>query len=369
MTMPLPTVSVVVCTRNRMTCLVKCLVSLLKQSVEPKEIIIVDDASEEKDFVESINSVSAVFDGSVAGTSIIYLRNGSRQGTTKSRNLGTAVSSGKVVAFIDDDGYAHPDWLKKLVLNYRRKSVIAVGGPVVEAARADAKKSSRCLSRITSRGDIIHNYRLKREDDAGSMKSSSARFLMGGNMSFRRKALVKLHGFDPRFKGNAYREETDMCLRASQKGRIIFEPQAIAYHDTAKDGGTRDVSTVANFLYWYFRNTTILFFRHFDFFDAAKKVYFQSKKFIDLSITGGLKINRSYLAVGNAKKYMTAIARGIVSGFFNSWGKIKKLDYEYPEDIKMLNFSAANSRLQFAESRNFIRHTKLFIRCYYNGGL
>ncbi|MBI2076275.1 MAG: glycosyltransferase family 2 protein [Candidatus Aenigmarchaeota archaeon] len=364
--MSFPSISVVVCTRNRAAHLQKCIASLLSQSLKPKEIIVVDDASEEKDFVNAMNSVSINCKNTIKDASIIYLRNKKRQGVTKSRNLGIAVSSGEVVAFVDDDGYAHRHWLRNLAKHYRSKSVGGAGGPVVESKRA-AGINRKWKGRITPEGDISHNYRIKYAKDARLMKPSPVKFLMGGNMSFRRDALIRLHGFDTRFKGNAYREETDICLRVSKKGKIIFEPRAIAYHNTAKDGGTRDISTMAHFLYWYFRNTTILFLRHFDFFDAIRKTYFQSKKFISSVIAGDLRINRAYLIKEGANKHIAAIVKGAVSGFFKSKGRLKKLDYEKPEDMKMLTVSAKDSRLQFAESRNIIQHMKLFIRCHFNG--
>mgnify|MGYP001614246120 FL=1 len=280
-------VSVILCTRNRPEHLRKCIASLLKQSAKPKEIIIVDDASDEKiDTMQMLNAIFSSIQNKVSNIlseniEIKYMRNKRRQGIVKSRNLGIAVAKGDVVAFIDDDGYAHKDWIKNLSKHYKRRRVLGVGGPVVEVGRNVKTKSQfKRISYITRHGDIKHNYRVRKFKDTKNLRVANVRFLMGGNMSFRRTALLSLKGFSTQYKGNYYREETDMCMRVSRKGRIVFEPSAVAYHNTAKQGGTRDIMNMEKFFYWYFRNTVLLFLRHFDLSSALSKTWRQFRKYI-----------------------------------------------------------------------------------------
>ena len=98
--------SVVVPTLNRADSLRSAIESLLSQDTSlPYEIIVVDNDSSDRtrDVVESFmkkahGRLRYVFEG-VPGLSV-------------ARNAGIAAANGEVVAFIDDDAMASPDWLE-----------------------------------------------------------------------------------------------------------------------------------------------------------------------------------------------------------------------------------------------------------------
>ncbi len=353
--------SVVICTRNRPRYLQKCLTSLLKQSVKPKEIIIVDDASEEKiDAVQMLNvAFSSICNKATnllsENIDIKCIRNRRRQGVVKSRNLGIAAARSNVIAFIDDDGYAHRNWIKNLLKHYQTKRVAGVGGPVVEIGRhVEIRPNVKRLSYVTHHGDIKHNYRVKKLRDTKNLQSGSVKFLMGGNMSFRRDALLKLHGFNTQYKGNYYREETDACMRASRIGKIIFEPSAVTYHDTAAHGGTRDVMHLENFLYWYFRNTVLLFFQHFEIKNAVKKTWRQCRKYIKGVRNGTIKINRDYLIASTSFKIILAILTGTIAGILIGLifdAPLKKLMYKHPEYTMLITIALIGTTFQIVDQR------------------
>ena len=334
-------VSVIICTRNRPEHLRKCIASILKQSVKPQEIIIVDDASDERiDVAQMLNHVFSSIHSKVANLlseniDIKYVRNGHKQGIARARNLGIAAAKGNVIAFIDDDGYAHRNWIKSLMKHYRIGGVIGVGGPVVEVGRhVETKNKTKRLAYITRHGDIKHNYRVRKFMDTKNLHCESVKFLMGGNMSFRRDILLKTHGFNAQYKGNHYREETDMCMRVSRLGKIIFEPAAVAYHNSARHGGTRNITHMEKFIYWYFRNTILLFFWHFSFKDAAIKTWHQYRKYVKGARNGTIKTNRDYLIVSAPFKILIAILTGTITGIaagiiFDK--HLKKLMYKHPE--------------------------------------
>ena len=57
-------------------------------------------------------------------------------------------------------------------------------------------------------------------------------------MSFRRDLIISMGGFDEEFVGNAFREETDFCLKLRNSSyRIIFDPDAAVIHYWNTDGG------------------------------------------------------------------------------------------------------------------------------------
>src|SRR3989344_662391 len=134
-------ISAVICTRNRNKYLKVCMISLLKQSYPLKEIIIVEDKSTsdmnifkffEKEFFNIIYNMNNLFN---FRTKIILLRNNQQFGIAKSRNLGIKVSKGDIIAFLDDDSFAHKDWIKNLVRNYKSNKIFGVGGPFIEIGR------------------------------------------------------------------------------------------------------------------------------------------------------------------------------------------------------------------------------------------
>ncbi len=354
--------SVIVCTRNRPEHLRKCIASLLKQSAKPKEIIIVDDASDERiDVMQMLNAIFSSTRNKVSNLlseniEIKYIRNKRRQGVVKGRNFGIAAAKGDVVAFIDDDGYAHRNWIKNLSKHYKRRSVLGVGGPIVEVGRnVETKSHFKRMSYITQHGDIKHNYRVRKFKDVKNLRVANVRFLMGGNMSFRRSTLLSLKGFSTEYKGNYYREETDMCMRASRIGKIVFEPSAVAYHNTAKHGGTRDIMTMEKFFYWYFRNTVLLFFRHFDLSSALSKTWRQFRKYIKDVRRDLIKTNRDYLIASLSIKVALAIVTGTIAGIvlgllFDQ--PLKKLVYKHPEYATVITIAMMGTAFQIVDYRN-----------------
>jgi len=334
----------------------------MSQSLEPKEIIIVDDSSDEP-LLEMLGTAVAGSKCYASGTKIIYMRNKKHEGVARSRNLGIAAASGDVIAFIDDDGYAHKHWLRNLAVPYERNSVVGVGGPVVEVGRQiEKQRNSQRLSFISHEGDIVHNYRVSSIKEAGRLKTSAVRFLMGGNMSFRRNMLLEIKGVDSRFKGNAYREETDLCLRASRRGKIIFASNALAYHNTARIGGTRDVIKMTQFLYWYFRNTTIFFLKHFDFWNAMHKIHRHARKLAYSVLNGTLHTNRDYLLIDHKAKQVAAILNGIVSGILKAGNSMRRLSFANPETIMTLKVQLTDGVPQLIAERNILSSARLVLQ-------
>ena len=119
---PPPTVSVVICayTLERWETLVAAIESVRHQRYPAHEIIAVIDHND-----ELLRAVRARF------PQLTALANTGPRGIAGGRNCGIAVASGAVVAFLDDDAVADPNWLAHLVAAYAdprvqgdRKSVV-----------------------------------------------------------------------------------------------------------------------------------------------------------------------------------------------------------------------------------------------------
>src|SRR5262245_41637790 len=113
--------TVVVVTLDRPKYLRKCLELLHAQTHRPDQIIVVDASKNDltRKAVEGFPGV-------------LYLRNESGAGRmTQSRNIGILKATGDIIAFIDDDSNAEPNWMENLLKGYNSAEVGAVGGRVM----------------------------------------------------------------------------------------------------------------------------------------------------------------------------------------------------------------------------------------------
>ena len=101
-----PLVSIIVPTYNRAWCIERAIKSILSQTYERFELIVVDNGSTD-DTVAKINSFND------KRTRIIEIKNGGI--VAKSRNRGIQCSKGKYIAFLDSDDVWHPEKLQRSV--------------------------------------------------------------------------------------------------------------------------------------------------------------------------------------------------------------------------------------------------------------
>ncbi|MGC0238446.1 glycosyltransferase family 2 protein [Arthrobacter sp. SD76] len=139
--LPSPTVSVIICayTAERWDWLLDVIESLRGQTLAPKEVIVVIDHNEE--LYERLAKTA---------DDITVARNTGPRGLSGARNTGVGLADSDVVAFLDDDAVAAPDWLERLMALYDDPEVLGVGGrvePLWEAGRpVSLAKSSTGLS-------------------------------------------------------------------------------------------------------------------------------------------------------------------------------------------------------------------------------
>jgi GT2 family glycosyltransferase len=216
-----PAVSVIVCgyTEDRWDDLTRAVRSLHEQTEPAREIILV---------VDHCPGLLRRARAELAGVSVVPNR--LANGLAGGRNTGLAEAEGDVVAFLDDDATADPDWIARLADHYAEARVVGVGGlvkPVWESGRPRWFPPE--LDWV-----VGCSYRGMR---AGR---GPVRNFIGANMSFRREVLEDLHGFLTSLGrvGTAPLgcEETEFCLRVSQRypdGVLLYEPTAAVSHRVA----------------------------------------------------------------------------------------------------------------------------------------
>jgi glycosyltransferase involved in cell wall biosynthesis len=114
-------VSIIVVTWNERDNLLRCLASLERQTWprEGVEIVVVDDGSEDG----TARAVEREFPGAV----LVVKEN---SGPDNSRNFGIGRATGGIVAFIDADCTAPPNWLERLAAGLEEHGTPVIGGRI-----------------------------------------------------------------------------------------------------------------------------------------------------------------------------------------------------------------------------------------------
>ena len=192
-----------------------CLQHLEAQTVQPLEIVVVDASPDDR-----TRRVVDTFAG------VGYLRNELGAGSiATSRAIGFAATTGEVVAYVDDDAFAAPDWLHRLLLPYGDSSVAAVGG---RARNGRPGEEAEGLGEI---GLLLPNGRLTGNFAADPGRVVETDHMIGANMSYRRAVAERLGGVHDYYPGTCLREDADMALRMRFAGyRVVYTPCAVVDH-------------------------------------------------------------------------------------------------------------------------------------------
>lgn len=191
--------SVIVCSYNGANYISECLQSLVNQSVpnDSYEIIVVNDGS-----TDNLEEKVAVFLQKYKNIKFISYK--PNKGLSFARNIGWKNASGDFIFYIDDDAVADPDWLERLSAYYTDSNIAGVGG----------------YARAYFSNNIYTEYELAKcylEYGKNAENLNKNNLGAGGlNMSFRKKVLEEVDGFDPIFK--AVGDDADINFRIRQKG-------------------------------------------------------------------------------------------------------------------------------------------------------
>jgi len=149
-------------------------------------------------------------------------------GPAEKRDLALKHAEGEVIAFLDDDAYPEPDWIKKAIVHFDDEKVAGVGGPAI------TPPDDGVLQKVS--GAVFESY----VGGAGARN----RYLPIGetgetndwptvNLMVRKDVFRQVGGFD-----NTYwpGEDTKLCLDINKAGyKLIYEPRAIVYHHRRSD--------------------------------------------------------------------------------------------------------------------------------------
>ena len=216
-------ISVIICafTDERWHALVAAVESVQQQALQPGEIIVVIDHN-----THLLERVRAYLPG------IIAIKNSGSRGLSGARNSGIAIAQGALVAFLDDDAVAEPDWLILLSRCCMDPRVLGTGGAVeplwLGTRPAWFPEEFYWVIGCTYRGL--------------PERQALVRNLYGGCTCIRKEVFEVVGGFRNGIgrvgtipKGC---EETELCIRAKQhwpQKVFVYEPRARIHHRISTD--------------------------------------------------------------------------------------------------------------------------------------
>lgn len=281
--------SVIIPTFKREKMLFETLKNICKISTPELEILIIEQSN------EGTEDVKNWIQENVSDVRYFKIQ---EVGLPNARNFGISQAKNEILLFCDDDVRLGHRFFEAHIKNFTRAEVGGVVGRVLDKKEAgknyQAKKPTGRIRYIT--GNQIDHFTstVKQDVEHGQ----------GCNFSFRKSILISIGGFDTRFGGSAFLEDTDICLRVKQAGfKIIFEPDAELIHLKSNSGGCR-INKPQQWYYWYGHNYTLLYLKHF-----SKKFFLPFFVFRMSNILKGAVTN-------NNPKIILFGLRGILEGYF-----------------------------------------------------
>ena len=189
------------------------------QKIQPLETIVVADRNE-----ELLARARSELDG------VTVLANVHRGGLSGARQTGAEVAKGEILAFLDDDAVAEPDWLAELERPYEDPKMLGAGG-LIEPS---------WVERRPSWFPAEFNWVVGCSYNGLPTQTAPVRNAIGANMSVRTSVMRDTGDWEMQL-GRAYdgdalgstAEETEFCIRAARLhpgGYWLHVPSAKVHH-------------------------------------------------------------------------------------------------------------------------------------------
>jgi len=205
-------ISVVIVAYNEEHSIGACLDAFLqKQTDEPYELILVDNASTDRTSV-----IAEMYKNRLP----LRILREERKGRGAARAAGFKAAQGEIILSSDGDSIVPPRWIAKLSSFLQDSSAVAVSGP---CKIIDATPLTNILFNVIQPLSM-HLYRL----------FVGHYWLTGSNFAIKREAYEKAEGFDPAAPSS---EDTELAFRVKKIGKIRYVPCAVISSGRRFKGG------------------------------------------------------------------------------------------------------------------------------------
>lgn len=287
-------ISVIIPTKNRPQDVVRCLESILNQTLLPDEIIIVDagDTDELNSKVERYSSEKI---------KIIHVG----PGLTYGRNVGVEASSGDILFFLDDDVVLEKDYVREMVKIFDGDSEKKIAGVCGKEVSPPQKPPARPVLAKVLHGlnEIITTVFLLSMNGDGRFRASGfpyythsineikrVEFIHGHLAAYRREIFAKFK-FDEKLQGTSLCEDDDFSYRVSRHYVNMFTPHAKLIHyysPVGRNKRQRVKVTLENRYYLFKKNFPQTFKYKFGFWWAVIGLFVMAMIGRDKEVLKGL---------------------------------------------------------------------------------
>ena len=230
----LPTCSLIISTYNWPGALSLCLKSVLNQSILPDEVIIADDGSR-----EDTRHLIETFKEKMQGSLVHIWQPDEGFQLAKIRNRAIAAAKGEYIIQVDGDLILHPEFVNDHLHLARPKyfitgSRLLLSEPITNKLIASGNIEITSGIAMRSR-NIFNGFRIgfirRFLANKYKVRGSNKYYVKGCNMSFWRKDLLLVNGYNELYKGWG-REDSDLAIRLMNAGikKRFIKMGAIAYH-------------------------------------------------------------------------------------------------------------------------------------------
>ncbi|MBI3621652.1 MAG: glycosyltransferase family 2 protein, partial [Nitrospirae bacterium] len=221
-------VSIVVINWNSGRYLADCVPSILAQTLPPREVVVVDNASTDDSVAVGRQAFEA--NGRGASCRVEWIMNGHNAGFSRAANQGIAASTGDWVLVLNPDVVLTPTFLEEAwkALNDRPD----VGSLAPKVLRFDHRTIDTTGQFIRADGRV--RERGYGEADRGRYDQAGEVFSVCGAAALYRRAMLEDTAVDGEYFDEdffAFYEDADLGWRARQRGwRCWYQPTAVACH-------------------------------------------------------------------------------------------------------------------------------------------
>jgi len=209
-------VSIVVLSYNNVEDLPECIHSLITQTYNSFEIIVVDNGSTDgsEEFIRTNYP------------EIKVVQTGINLGYAAGNNAGFNVAKGEYIVFVNPDTVADPEWLAELIKPLESdQTITATTSKVLIYYQKD--RINTCSNKNHPTGLTFCRGLNKSADEFNNYQEVSS--VSGCSFAVRKDMLKNINGFDPDFF--LYQEDADLSWRIRfAGGKIMYVPKSIIYH-------------------------------------------------------------------------------------------------------------------------------------------
>lgn len=222
-----PAISVVICTRDRVSMLQTALDSVRAVSYRNVEIIVVDNAAG----TDATHRYVASLDDPR-----VRVIDEPRPGLSRARNTGLQAATGDVVAFTDDDVVVDRHWLSAIARGFARGSAVSCVSGLVPAAELRTPAQAYFDARVGWSSCLrtrVFDWTAP-PPDIPLFPFAVGHYGTGANFAVDRAAVLRLGGFDEALGAGSPTgggEDLDMFFRLLRAGgQLVYDPASVVWH-------------------------------------------------------------------------------------------------------------------------------------------